>query len=134
MHPQGTIRNGERLSTSRAFLEPVKDRPNLHISLYSMATKLNVNKITGRVDSVEFDRFKTPSVAYVKREVILSSGAINSPQLLMLSGIGTFIIISNIQMSELHRSEALTSGRTFTDELFYLLLIVIADMRKNEDA
>ncbi|OQR76668.1 glucose dehydrogenase-like [Tropilaelaps mercedesae] len=88
MTPQGTIRSGARLSTSRAFLEPVKDRPNLHISLYSMATKLNVNKATGRVESVVFDRFSVPTLAYVKKEVIVSAGSINSAQLLMLSGIG----------------------------------------------
>lgn len=76
------------MSTSTAFLAPVKDRPNLHISLYSMATKLNINKETGRVESVLFDRFQVPTLAYVKKEVIVSAGSINSPQLLMLSGIG----------------------------------------------
>ena len=86
--PQGTIRGGARLSTSRAFLEPVLHRKNLHISLFSMATKLNINKVTRRVESVLFDRFSVPTLVYVDREVIVSGGAVNSPQLLMLSGIG----------------------------------------------
>ncbi|XP_003745578.1 glucose dehydrogenase [FAD, quinone] [Galendromus occidentalis] len=88
MVPQGTIRGGARLSTSRAFLEPVLKRPNLHISLFSTATKLNINKHTRRVESVTFDRFGVPTLVYVNREVIVSAGAVNSPQLLMLSGIG----------------------------------------------
>lgn len=92
MVPQGTVRNGSRLSTSRAFLEPVRDRPNLHISLYSMATKININPTTRRAESVLFDRFNVPTLAYVNREVIVSAGAINSPQLLMLSGIGKSIV------------------------------------------
>ncbi|XP_022667055.1 glucose dehydrogenase [FAD, quinone]-like isoform X1 [Varroa destructor] len=115
MVPQGTVRNGSRLSTSRAFLEPVRDRPNLHISLYSMATKININPTTRRAESVLFDRFNVPTLAYVNREVIVSAGAINSPQLLMLSGIGPCDHLSSLGIECLFD---LPVGENLQDHIF----------------
>ncbi|XP_022690696.1 glucose dehydrogenase [FAD, quinone]-like isoform X3 [Varroa jacobsoni] len=87
MIPQGTIRRGARCSTSKAFMKPVRHRKNLHITLYSLATKIHFD-LHKRARAVQFERFKVPHIAYARREIILSAGAINSPQLLMLSGIG----------------------------------------------
>lgn len=86
---QLNIRRGARCSTAKAFLRPVRLRPNLHISLFSHVTKILIDKNTTRAYGVEFIRDgTTKQVVYAKREVILSAGSINSPQLLMLSGIG----------------------------------------------
>jgi choline dehydrogenase len=81
---QVTQRNGRRFSAARAFLDPVRHRPNL-----TLVTGEQVHRVT-------FDGIRATGVQMRDRrltlrdggEVILSGGAINSPQLLMLSGIG----------------------------------------------
>ncbi|XP_063368950.1 glucose dehydrogenase [FAD, quinone] [Cydia amplana] len=85
---QFTMRRGTRCSTAKAFLRPVRLRQNLHIALFSHATKVLIDKDNKRAFGVEFIRDGQKQVAYAKREVILSAGAIGSPQLLMLSGVG----------------------------------------------
>lgn len=87
MITQATIRRNSRCSTAKAFLRPVKNRPNLHIALNAQATRLTFND-DKRTTGVEFVRNGRKEYVRVRREVILSSGAIGSPQLLMLSGIG----------------------------------------------
>lgn len=85
--PQGTIRRGARCSTSKAFLQPAKDRPNLHVVTFAYATKVIFNDHK-RAVAVQFDRFALTHVVYARREIIVSGGAINSAQLLLLSGVG----------------------------------------------
>lgn len=88
MIAQGTIRRGSRCSTSKAFLRPIRLRSNIHFSLNSYVTKVSVNPYNLQTEGVYFH--KSGKVLYVraKKEVILSAGALNTPQLLMLSGIG----------------------------------------------
>lgn len=85
--PQGTIRRGARCSTSKAFLQSAKDRPNLHVITFAYVTKIIFNDYK-RAVAVQFDRFALTHVVYAKKEIVVSGGAINSPQLLMLSGVG----------------------------------------------
>jgi choline dehydrogenase-like flavoprotein len=85
---QTSTKNGTRWSTSRAFLHPVRNRKNLHVKKRAQVTKILIDPDTKRAYGVEFVRNKKPYVVRAKKEVILSAGAINSPQLLMLSGIG----------------------------------------------
>ncbi len=87
---QGTIRRGSRCSTAKAFLRPVRLRPNLHIALRSQVTKVIFDKVKGtpRAVGVQFQRNGKTSVVKVRKEVILSAGAIGSPHILMVSGIG----------------------------------------------
>ncbi|RLU16179.1 hypothetical protein DMN91_011939 [Ooceraea biroi] len=87
MLTQATIRRGSRCSTAKAFLRPVRNRPNLHIAMYAQAVRILFNA-EKRATGVEFIRDNALQVVRCRREVILSAGAINSPQLLMLSGIG----------------------------------------------
>ena len=81
-----TIHNGERASVSRYYLEPVKKRNNLNIFSNSFVEKIIFDgkkaigievKIKNKVEKI-----------YAEKELILSGGSINSPQLLMLSGVG----------------------------------------------
>lgn len=84
---QGTIHNGRRQSVAKTFLVPAKNRPNLHIIKHAHATKIlfDDNEAVG----VEFIYNGTHKmVAKNRKEVILSAGAVSSPPLLMLSGIG----------------------------------------------
>jgi len=85
--PQGTVRKGARCSTSKAFLRPVRKRFNLHVLTFAYVTKILFNEYK-RAIGVQFDRFSLTHVVYARREIIVSGGAVNSPQLLMLSGIG----------------------------------------------
>ncbi|CAH0595388.1 unnamed protein product [Chrysodeixis includens] len=84
---QATLRDGLRCSTAKAFLRPASKRDNLHISVHSMVEKILIdgqNKAYG----VKFTKHGKEKIVKASREVILSAGAIQSPQLLMLSGIG----------------------------------------------
>lgn len=85
--PQGTIRRGARCSTAKAFLRPVRKRPNLHVLTFAYATRILFNDHKKAI-GVQFDRFSLTHVVYARHEIIVSGGAINTPQLLMLSGIG----------------------------------------------
>ncbi|XP_076181717.1 glucose dehydrogenase [FAD, quinone] [Ptiloglossa arizonensis] len=87
MLAQATIRRGSRCSTAKAFLRPVKNRENLHIAMNSQVLRVLFNA-DRRATGVEMLRDGRQQIVRVRREVVLSAGAINSPQLLMLSGIG----------------------------------------------
>ena len=84
---QLTARNGRRCSSAVAFLNPVKSRDNLTIVTHAQAEKIEFQGTTGRGVSYR-DRGGRWHTVKANKEVILSGGSINSPQLLMLSGIG----------------------------------------------
>lgn len=85
---QRTIADGRRVSASRAYLHPAKDRPNLHIVTRAMVTKILFNEHK-RAIGVMFDHETSRgNVVLAADEIISSAGAVGSPQLLMLSGIG----------------------------------------------
>ena len=79
-------RHGRRASTARAYLDPVMARPNLTVVTGAMTQRVVVKE--GRATGVEYVRKGALHRAMADREVILCGGAYNSPQLLMLSGIG----------------------------------------------
>ncbi len=83
---QRTIRDGKRCSVSKAYLEPIVSRPNLHILGNSYVRKILFNN-KKRATAVEFDRFFERYVVNASNEIILSAGSINSPKILMLSGM-----------------------------------------------
>lgn len=85
---QFTMRRGARCSTSKAFIRPVRLRKNLHVALYAHVTRVIIDPETKRAQGVEFIRNGKTQSVYAKREVILSAGAINSPHIMMLSGLG----------------------------------------------
>lgn len=85
---KGTIHNGRRQTTAKTFLIPAKDRPNLHIIKHAHVTKINIDD-NGKATGVEFVyKGNEKLIVNAKKEIIVSAGAISSPQLLMLSGIG----------------------------------------------
>ncbi|XP_023241591.1 glucose dehydrogenase [FAD, quinone]-like [Centruroides sculpturatus] len=85
--PQAFRRNGRRCSSNKAFLQPVKDRPNLTILLFSFVTKIVFDQYKV-ARAVRFERFGRSFIVYARKEIIVSAGVVNSPKLLMLSGIG----------------------------------------------
>jgi choline dehydrogenase-like flavoprotein len=79
-------RNGTRLSSARAFLHPALDRPNLTVLSETMVRRILFDR--GRAVGLEIEKDGARSTIAAQREIILCAGATNSPQLLMLSGIG----------------------------------------------
>ena len=84
---QLTTKNGRRCSSAVAFLNPARTRDNLQIITHALVSRINLDgkKVTGITYR---DKSGAEQKITVRREVILSGGAINSPQILMLSGIG----------------------------------------------
>lgn len=83
---QVSQRRGLRHSTARAFLAPAMRRKNLRVITGAMSTRVLIEG--GRAVGVEYRRRGRASVARCSREVVLTAGAIGSPKLLLLSGIG----------------------------------------------
>jgi choline dehydrogenase len=80
------IHRGRRLSASRAYLHPVMQRRNLTVLCWSLVTRILFHG--NRAVGVEFTRARGPVRRAYAGEVILCGGAINSPQLLQVSGVG----------------------------------------------
>jgi choline dehydrogenase len=83
---QATLAKGSRCSAADAYLRPARSRANLSIVMHAHATRLELNG--ARAVSVEYLHFGAVKTAQAAEEVIISTGALRSPQLLMLSGIG----------------------------------------------
>jgi|LakMenEpi03Aug12_release.lakeMendotaPanAssembly.Ray.scaffolds.fasta_scaffold1248238_2 glucose dehydrogenase (acceptor) len=88
MLAQGTIRRGSRCSTSKAFLRPIRNRQNLHISKNSRVLKVVIDPDTKVATEVQFEKGGKIYLVKAKKEIILSAGSIATPQILMLSGVG----------------------------------------------
>ncbi len=84
--PDFTIRRGRRHSSAAAYLDPARGRPNLVVETRALATRVLLER--GRAVGVEFLQDGALRTARAAREVIVCAGAFNSPQLLLLSGIG----------------------------------------------
>ena len=85
---QLTTHKGMRCSTAKAYLKPARKRANLRIITEARATRLLFEGDGKKVNGVEFERRGQRSQLRAAREVILCAGALQSPQLLQLSGIG----------------------------------------------
>lgn len=83
---QITAKDGFRMSTARAYLRAARRRPNLRVETHCHTTHLLMDGT--RATGVEYIRGGQTHQAIARREVILSAGAINTPQILQLSGIG----------------------------------------------
>ncbi|MBA3811638.1 MAG: GMC family oxidoreductase N-terminal domain-containing protein [Caulobacteraceae bacterium] len=89
---QLTVRKGLRCSAAVAYLHPAMRRPNLRVETRALATRILFEG--ARVVGVEYLQSGGRKVARASGEVILASGAINSPQLLQLSGIGPAALLA----------------------------------------
>ena len=81
-----TIKDGVRCSTANAYLKPAMKRPNLTVAMHALTRRVLLEG--KRAVGVEYSQGGKVIQAKARREVILSAGPINSPKLLMLSGIG----------------------------------------------
>ena len=104
---------GRRMSSSRAYLRPVMNRKNLTVITKAQATRVlfEDNQAIG----IEFNKNKKIHQVKASREVILTAGAINSPQLLQLSGIGPESVLKEANIPILHHSPEV--GKNLQDHL-----------------
>ncbi|MGO7018586.1 choline dehydrogenase [Rhizobium leguminosarum] len=113
-----TIHNGVRESASRAYLHPVmKTRPNLTVVTGAMVGKMNF--LNRRSDSVTYKSEGKTHAAQVEREIILCAGAIQSPQLLMLSGIGNADDLKKVGVEPVIDVKGV--GRNLSDHLEWIV-------------
>ncbi len=111
-------RKGWRWSSSKAFLRPVKKRKNLHVWTHAQVTKLNLTKAADgqkKCTSVNVWCNGQMHTLQADLEVILSAGAIGSPQILQLSGIGSPEQLAKVGIKVEHALEGV--GRNLQDHL-----------------
>ncbi len=110
---QNTMRNGWRWSTAKGYLRPARSRANLKIVTEALATRvLFEGKCANGIEYRQGDETRT---ALARREVILSGGAINSPQLLELSGVGNGARLTELGIDVVHDSPKV--GENLQDHL-----------------
>jgi choline dehydrogenase len=109
-----TQKEGSRHSAADAFLKPALDRPNLEALTGAQVTAVTIEE--GRATGVEYRREGRRQSATAGEEVILAAGAVNSPQLLMLSGVGD---PDHLAEHDIEVEQALPGvGRNLQDHLF----------------
>jgi choline dehydrogenase len=106
-------KRGWRWNTSRGFLRPVLDRPNLRVITGALTQRVlfEYRRCTG----VEFNHHGVRYVANARREVVLAAGAINSPQLLELSGVGDGLRLQRLGIPLVHELRGV--GENLQDHL-----------------
>ncbi|XP_050309141.1 glucose dehydrogenase [FAD, quinone]-like [Anthonomus grandis grandis] len=105
-----------RSSSAHAYIRPALNRNNLKLSLNSLVTKILISE-DKRATGVEFWKNGEKNCATARKEVIVSAGAINSPQLLMLSGIGPQDELKKHGIKMLVNSNAV--GKNLRDHMWY---------------
>ena len=110
---QLTTRRGMRCSPATAYLSPARARTNLSVSTRALARRVLFQG--RRAVGVEYEKGGEIQVAQARREVLLSGGAINSPQLLMLSGIGDAARLAHFDIASVAHLRGV--GRNLQDHL-----------------
>ena len=96
-----TIADGKRQSTALAYLHPAIDRPNLTVHTGAHARRLTFDG-GKRCAGVEYERGGSVETATAEEEVIVCGGSVNSPQLLLLSGVGPADHLREIGVDSVH--------------------------------
>ena len=110
---QTTSRKGWRCSAAVGYLKPARKRPNLTIEVNALASRVVFDG--RRAVAVEYRVGGVPRTARAGREIVLSGGAINSPQLLQLSGIGPGALLNEHGIELVHESAGV--GANLQDHL-----------------
>lgn len=110
---QISTKNGRRMSAARAFLWPSMKRPNVRIETNALATRILFEG--KRAVGIEYEQNGKTQIARAGREVILSGGSVNSPQLLQLSGIGPPAHLKSLGIEPVHANEHV--GRNLEDHV-----------------
>ncbi|MCA0057518.1 MULTISPECIES: GMC family oxidoreductase N-terminal domain-containing protein [unclassified Mesorhizobium] len=100
---QISTRNGRRMSAARAFLRPAMKRANVRVETNALASRILFEG--KRAVGIEYLQKGQTKTARAGREIILSAGSINSPQLLHLSGIGPAALLKGFGIPVIHANE-----------------------------
>jgi len=112
-HLQSTARHGERMSTNKAFIRPIRrKRKNLTVITEAHVTRVLIDK--KHAYGVEYLYKNRMRTVFVQKEVILSAGTLNSPKILMLSGIGPKRHLENMNIEV---AKNLPVGRNLQDHV-----------------
>ena len=111
---QLTTKNGRRCSAAVAYLKPIRGRNNLQVITKALVSRIELDgkKVTGVAYR---DASGSEKIVSARREVILSGGAINSPQVLMLSGIGDPDTLTQNGITPIHSLKGV--GKNLQDHL-----------------
>lgn len=123
-----TIKDNYRFSTARAFLSPAKNRKNLHVMKHAYVTQVLFKSGTNRVSGVQINKDGKNIIVNAKKEVILSGGSINSPQLLMLSGLGPK---QHLEEKGIDVKADLAVGENLQDHVFSTTFYTMPDDKEN---
>lgn len=127
---QGTVANGERQSTAKAYLVPAASRKNLHVIKHAHVVDLEME--AGKVTGVNFSYNATKTfVAKAKKEVVLSAGAIGTPQILMLSGIGPKAHLEQVKIPVV---QDLPVGQNLEDHVYVPMFFTFKKLINTVDA
>ena len=122
MKAQATVRRGSRCSTSKAFIRPARNRRNFSVSKHSLVHKIVIDPVTKQATAVRFEKKGKIYQVKATKEIILSAGSVNSPQLMMLSGVGRsdhlnslgIPVIQNLPVGDNLQDHVALGGMVFT--------------------
>lgn len=126
---QLTTRNGWRCSTAKGYLQPARSRPNLNVQTEAQATGLMLEG--KRAVGVRYRQGGIDKEARCRREVLLSAGAIQSPQLLQLSGIGPAALLRRHGVAVTHDLAGV--GENLQDHLQVRMIFECTQATTNDD-
>jgi choline dehydrogenase-like flavoprotein len=116
--------NNTRSYAATSYLNPIKYRPNLQVYIDSLVTKVNIEETDDipTACSVSFERNGAPFTIDANREVIVSGGAIGSPQILELSGIGGRELLTSHNIKTIHENKHV--GQNLQDHVLLNLVSI----------
>ena len=124
-YTQRTIFKGRRVSSARAFLRPALKRPNIELRTKAHATKILFDG--KRATGIQYRRGGQSVEIRARREIVLSGGSVNSPQLLQLSGVGPADLLKDIGVPVHH--ELAGVGENLRDHFVLRMVARIKTMK-----
>jgi choline dehydrogenase-like flavoprotein len=122
---QGTIRDGRRDSTATAYLRPARSRDNLKVLTHALVTRVVIEN--RRATAIELQQDGTTKRLNARREIVISAGSVQSPQILLLSGIGDGAALQALGIeTQLHLPGV---GANYHD---HLAVGILMEMRNSE--
>jgi len=118
-----TVKNGRRSSTAQVYLKPARSRPNLTVVTNALTRRVVL--VGRRVTGIEYDRGDRTTFVRARREVIVCGGSYNSPQLLLLSGIGPAAELRAVGVAPLHDLPGV--GKNFSEHVSVPIHFEISD-------
>lgn len=114
---QVTIKDGQRCSAANAYLDPAKNRQNLLIAIHCLVSKIIIENDV--CVGVEYRQNNQIKIAKCHKEVILSAGTFNTPQIMMLSGLGPKEVLDSCGIKVIHDIQGV--GRNLHDHASVML-------------